>query len=48
MHPVNHLFEDIYRNYWGISQASDRLEGRPKAQAMRPRALLFRRARRAG
>ena len=23
MHPVKHLFEDIYRNYWGISPASD-------------------------
>lgn len=22
MHPINHLFEDIYRNYWGISPAS--------------------------
>ncbi|MBN9221862.1 MAG: hypothetical protein J0I79_28305 [Mesorhizobium sp.] len=48
MHPVNHLFEDIYRNYWGISQASGRPEGRPKAQASWTRDLLFRRARRAG
>jgi hypothetical protein len=23
MHPVSYLFEDIYRNYWGISPASD-------------------------
>lgn len=22
MHPVDYLFEDIYRNYWGISPAS--------------------------
>ncbi|WP_287087883.1 hypothetical protein [Mesorhizobium sp.] len=26
MHPINHLFEDIYRNYWGISPAIDRPE----------------------
>jgi hypothetical protein len=26
MHPVNYLFDDIYRNYWGISPASDRPE----------------------
>ncbi|RWQ69347.1 MAG: hypothetical protein EOS85_29225, partial [Mesorhizobium sp.] len=24
MHPIKHLFEDIYRNYWGISPATDR------------------------
>jgi hypothetical protein len=23
MHPVKHLFEDIYRNYWGISPAEE-------------------------
>jgi hypothetical protein len=28
MHPINHLFEDIYRNYWGISPATDRPERR--------------------
>lgn len=22
MHPIDYLFEDIYRNYWGISSAS--------------------------
>lgn len=47
MHPINHLFEDIYRNYWGISQALDRPEGQSKTQAARMRDLLFRRARRA-
>lgn len=26
MHPVKHLFEDIYRNYWGISPATERPE----------------------
>ncbi|RUU91543.1 hypothetical protein EOB59_11315 [Mesorhizobium sp. M7A.F.Ca.MR.176.00.0.0] len=28
MHPVSHLFEDIYRNYWGIAPASERPERR--------------------
>ena len=28
MHPINHLFEEIYRNYWGISQAIDMPERR--------------------
>jgi len=28
MHPVSYLFEDIYRNYWGISPASSRPEKR--------------------
>ena len=23
MHPVDYLFEDIYRNYWGISPVKD-------------------------
>ncbi|MDX8482769.1 hypothetical protein RFN28_30550 [Mesorhizobium sp. VK24D] len=26
MHPISHLFQDIYRNYWGISPATDRPE----------------------
>lgn len=26
MHPVSYLFEDIYRNYWGIAPASKRPE----------------------
>ncbi|WP_181166593.1 MULTISPECIES: hypothetical protein [unclassified Mesorhizobium] len=24
MHPIKHLFEDIYRNYWGIAPAIER------------------------
>jgi len=24
MHPIKHLFEDIYRNYWGITPAAER------------------------
>ncbi|MER8960259.1 hypothetical protein [Mesorhizobium sp. M0701] len=28
MHPIKHLFEDIYRNYWGISPATERPERR--------------------
>jgi hypothetical protein len=28
MHPVSYLFEDIYRNYWGISPAASRPEAR--------------------
>jgi len=47
MHPINHLFEDIYRNYWGISPASDRPERRRlTGPAMRIRQLLPKRERR--
>ena len=29
MHPVNYLFEEIYRDYWGIpSSTTDRLSGK--------------------
>lgn len=28
MHPVSYLFEDIYRNYWGIAPASEQPERR--------------------
>jgi hypothetical protein len=28
MHPIKHLFEDIYRNYWGIAPAAERPEAR--------------------
>lgn len=35
MHPVTYLFEDIYRNYWGISLASDRPEARRLARLRR-------------
>jgi hypothetical protein len=26
MHPVSYLFEEIYRDYWGIPRASERRE----------------------
>jgi hypothetical protein len=26
MHPIGHLFQDIYRNYWGITPATEQLE----------------------
>ncbi|MEP6564225.1 MAG: hypothetical protein ABJB10_03740 [Mesorhizobium sp.] len=43
MHPINQLFEEIYRNYWGISPASDRPERRRLAKpAKRSRELLVR------
>ncbi len=32
MHPINQLFEEIYRNYWGISPAADRPERRRLAK----------------
>jgi len=28
MHPVNYLFEDIYRNDWSIGSATNRRRGR--------------------
>jgi hypothetical protein len=41
MHPVKHLFEDIYRNYWGISPAEERPQRpRPARPATRKRELL--------
>ena len=41
MHPVKHLFEDIYRNYWGISPAEERPERQLLAKpARRKRDLL--------
>lgn len=39
MHPVKHLFEDIYRNYWGISPATEQPERR-RPSAKRNRDLL--------
>ncbi|PBB84618.1 MULTISPECIES: hypothetical protein [unclassified Mesorhizobium] len=32
MHPIGHLFQDIYRNYWGISPRSDLPERRRAVQ----------------
>ena len=47
MHPINHLFEEIYRNYWGISPAIDRPERRRLAKpAARNRDLPVRPERR--
>ncbi|MBM2714910.1 hypothetical protein JQK88_27525 [Mesorhizobium caraganae] len=41
MHPVKHLFEDIYRSYWGISPATERPERqRLTKSAKRKRDLL--------
>ncbi|MER8466638.1 hypothetical protein [Mesorhizobium sp. M1396] len=47
MHPVSYLFEDIYRNYWGIAPASERPEGRRLARLRRRnRELLIQPGRR--
>ena len=40
MHPVSYLFEDIYRNYWGISPARRRPEARRPTRLRRNRELL--------
>lgn len=43
MHPVKHLFEDIYRNYWGIAPAAERPEApRRTRRASRRRDLWIR------
>ena len=47
MHPIQHLFEDIYRNYWGIAPATERPEVRRLAKpAARNRDLWVRAERR--
>ncbi|ESY85728.1 hypothetical protein NKI51_13950 [Mesorhizobium australicum] len=47
MHPIKHLFEDIYRNYWGIGPAIERPEARRRLKpAVDGRALWGRPARR--
>ncbi|WP_263481655.1 hypothetical protein [Mesorhizobium sp. CA7] len=28
MHPIGHLFQDIYRNYWGITRRTEQPERR--------------------
>lgn len=49
MHPVDFLFEDIYRNYWGISPATEKPEARRlRRPALREREFLARRERRGG
>ncbi|PDQ20643.1 hypothetical protein CN311_13190 [Mesorhizobium sanjuanii] len=42
MHPVSYLFEDIYRNYWGISPASRRPERLRLTKVARNREPLVR------
>ena len=38
MHPVSYLFEEIYRDYWGIPVAEQRRERkRPEAPTWRGR-----------
>jgi hypothetical protein len=32
MHPMKHLFDDIYRNYWGIGPAAERPEAPRRAK----------------
>ena len=39
MHPVSYLFEDIYRNYWGISPATRPRKGRLARMWRRDRGL---------
>ncbi|MEI9413889.1 hypothetical protein [Mesorhizobium sp. Cs1321R2N1] len=47
MHPIKHLFEDIYRNYWGIAPATERPEARRRTKpAARNRELWVRPERR--
>ncbi len=45
MHPVDYLFEDIYRNYWGIASKRD---GNEPSRRAKPTKLvrLFRTDRR--
>lgn len=40
MHPISHLFQDIYRNYWGISPAVDRPERQRAAEPVTRRRKL--------
>jgi hypothetical protein len=36
MHPVNYLFDEIMRHYWGIPQHRDRSEGRQRRDRQVP------------
>ncbi|WP_189545894.1 hypothetical protein [Mesorhizobium sp. M2E.F.Ca.ET.209.01.1.1] len=42
MHPIGHLFQDIYRNYWGITPGAEQPErrraGEPPARKRKRRA----------
>lgn len=44
MHPVNYLFEDIYRNDWDIASVatSERRRGRASPWKREPRFILER------
>lgn len=43
MHPMGHLFQDIYRNYWGIVLRAGEPERQRAAEpATRKRRLLAR------
>lgn len=47
MHPIKHLFEDIYRNYWGIAPAAERPEAQRRTKpATRSREVAVRPERR--
>jgi hypothetical protein len=46
MHPVGYLFEDIYRNYWGITPVSNRPKPGRLTKPVRSRELFFRSERR--
>ncbi|MGN6306911.1 MAG: hypothetical protein ACTHNH_18985 [Mesorhizobium sp.] len=36
MHPITYLFEDIYRNYWGITPAAKGRKSLFRAMPLRP------------
>jgi hypothetical protein len=42
MHPIGHLFQDIYRNYWGITPSCERPERR---RAVEPATRKLRKGR---
>lgn len=46
MHPVNQVFEDIFRHYWGIPLATNRQERRAAKRVPRNWKLLGRLERR--
>ena len=49
MHPVNYLFEEIYRDYWGIpSSKKDRLSGKRAEIPLQHHRSIFFRANRRG
>ena len=42
MHPVHYLFEDIYRNYWGISLSSSKREAASQKRQILHSGLVWR------